>query len=358
VAPASISLIADSITSRDPQTTVTLTNSGIGVLNISSITSDVGSLVVSNVPTSIAANGGTATFTAKFTHTGIAGIKFYTITINSNSTTGGAIQIPVYIEEIVHGTVVLNVAGNFNWTVPFGTHSVTVNLLGGGGGGGGNDSDAGSSGIGGCRVVATIVVIPGEVFTLNIGGGGAAGISGSQGHNVAGGTSSYGFNGGAGGGAGFRGTSGSGGGGGAATVMLYNGTPVLVAGGGGGGGGGGNVGSSNGKSPPGGGQAGTRGYQSNGFLTMRLNNGGNGADKGGEDGGGGGGGGGGLPGGAGGATYGGDEGAYGGFSGTSAIEGSGGVYSRFTITEVTQTVGNNGGVATGGGGPGTVTLSW
>jgi hypothetical protein len=186
-APASISLTSDSVANRDPQIGVTLTNSGPGVLNISSITSNNSALVVSNVPTSIAANGGTATFTLKFTHTGTAGLKSYTITVNSNSTTGAAIQIPVSVGEIIHGTATFSNAGYWNWTVPYGITSVNANMLGAGGGGGGATANeeptwGGSGGGGGATEVTTITVDPAYPnWNILVGGGGAGGAVGQQG---------------------------------------------------------------------------------------------------------------------------------------------------------------------------------
>lgn len=186
-APTGVTLVSDSVSNLDPQTTVTLTNSGPGVLNISSITSSDGSLVVSNTPTSIAANGGTATFTAKFTHTGTSGLKSYKIIVNSNSTTGAAIQIPVSIQEIVHGTVTFSTAGSFNWPVPYGITSVNATMLGSGGGGGGasaNEEPAwgGSGGGGGATEIVTIPVNPAyPTWNILVGKGGGGGVVGQQG---------------------------------------------------------------------------------------------------------------------------------------------------------------------------------
>jgi hypothetical protein len=133
------------------------------------------------------------------------------------------------------------------YTVPLGVGSVTMQLAGSGGGGGGADQGgAGGAGGNGATVSGTLLVPPGSVLYIYVGGGGQPGFASNFGHTctssagaggVAAGTA--GLTGGAGGQAGCSGWSGGGGGGGAATVVTNSsGTVLMVAGGGGGGEGG------------------------------------------------------------------------------------------------------------------------
>jgi len=133
------------------------------------------------------------------------------------------------------------------YTVPVGVGSVTLQLAGSGGGGGGADEGgAGAAGGNGATVSGTLLVQPGSVLYIYVGGGGQPGFASNFGHTCtssagAGGVASgtAGLNGGAGGQAGCSGWSGGGGGGGAATVVTNaSGTVLMVAGGGGGGEGG------------------------------------------------------------------------------------------------------------------------
>ena len=87
-------------------------------------------------------------------------------------------------------TITYSVAGSTTWTVPSCVTSVTVQTFGGGGGGGGaiaivrNSGDgeacsgAGGGGGGGYSS-SVLVVVPGQVYTIVVGSGGIAGISGA-----------------------------------------------------------------------------------------------------------------------------------------------------------------------------------
>lgn len=134
-----------------------------------------------------------------------------------------------------------------SWTVPSGTTSVYVYIVGAQGGVGGSDSQSGGA-AGQVGVVSgTISVNPGTTIGINVGGTGTNGSTcqdhcgmGYGGTNPLGG-----YDGGNGAHAGCtyaqcganRGTSGAGAGGGAASVLVVGSTHVVAAGGGGGGGG-------------------------------------------------------------------------------------------------------------------------
>jgi len=67
-------------------------------------------------------------------------------------------------------------SASFSWTVPANVYRAYIVLVGGGGGGGGRPANAGFGGGGGgagalCRVV--VQVVPGDVFTVVVGAGGA-----------------------------------------------------------------------------------------------------------------------------------------------------------------------------------------
>lgn len=190
--------------------------------------------------------------------------------------------------------------GNNSYTVPSGIARVNINMAGGGGGGGAQDSHGGANGIGGNNLNGVLNVSSGQTLNIHIGGGGAAGASGSHNYIAPGGYSDDGFGGGNGGPSGYDGWSGSGGGGGAGTTLYKCGTLYAVAGGGGGGGGGGNY-----------------SYGQGQYVNPNgsSHTGANGGDRGGSDGGGPGGGGGGYPGGAAGPIAGGDNGSYTGSNG-------------------------------------------
>jgi hypothetical protein len=111
---------------------------------------------------------------------------------------------------------VYSTPGVTSWTVPAGVTSVNVLVVGGGGGGGGSsDRTAGGGGAGGFRCVANVPVIPGQVYGITVGNGGAGGSGGAAGG--LGGTSAFGsviVSNGGGGGGGNSGAASSGGSGG------------------------------------------------------------------------------------------------------------------------------------------------
>ncbi len=86
------------------------------------------------------------------------------------------------------GTQTYTTPGTYNWTVPNGIYSITVNTVvagGGGSGGGGwtncvgSNGDAytgGAGGSGGFRTSQTLTVTPGESLTVVVGAGGTAGL--------------------------------------------------------------------------------------------------------------------------------------------------------------------------------------
>ena len=133
------------------------------------------------------------------------------------------------------------------WTVPGGTHAITVIAIGGSGGPDGTGRPGGSPAI----VFAKFTVTPGEVLSIKVAGAGNPGIC-----NVAqaldfpaGGGASGGYAGGGTAGACLPGFIGGGGGGGATRITDQAGDVLMVAGGGGGaasGGTGGNGGTPNG----------------------------------------------------------------------------------------------------------------
>jgi len=126
-----------------------------------------------------------------------------------------------------------------SFVVPANTFAISVAMYGGQGGRGGGDSQ-GSPIPGGYRgvVTGTIPVMPGDVVTVAVGGGGGTGVS-SRG-SAAGGSAGLnpldGYDGAVGGVAGPLGSSGGGGGGGAATVVKVGNLTFVAAGAGGNGG--------------------------------------------------------------------------------------------------------------------------
>ena len=222
-----------------------------------------------------------------------------------------------------------------SWTAPEGITSVDYLVVGGGGGGGGTVNEpstgytAGGGGGAGGMLTGTLTVVPGTVYTVTIGGGGAAGYnsiggngsdsvfatitatggggggrakargdeggsgggSGSTGgsgkNGVAGqgsaGGSSAAWGGGGGGGKSAVGTNGSGGAhggaGGAGTASSISGASVTYAGGGGGGGTAGDNNAAGGSG--GGGQGGS--YDDNDAADGTANTGGGGGGAGGEN---------------------------------------------------------------------------
>ncbi len=176
--------------------------------------------------------------------------------------------------------VTFSVPGQSSWTAS--AALVKVLAVGGGGGGGGNDGPAGGGGGSGGALTASLVLVPGQTYTVAVGGGGQGANSSCPGPNGFGGAGGV-NGGGVGGNAGTQPCSGGGGGGGGWSGILAGNTYLVVAGGGAGGGGS-NEGTANNVAAPGGGN------QPNG-NTGSLN-GGAGANYSGDGGGGGGGGGG------------------------------------------------------------------
>lgn len=78
---------------------------------------------------------------------------------------------------------VVEATGSCQWTVPSTITSVDLLVVGGGGGGGGGvrERGAGGGGGGGQVIETTGQVVPGEVLTVNVGQGGAAGRGGEAG---------------------------------------------------------------------------------------------------------------------------------------------------------------------------------
>lgn len=143
--------------------------------------------------------------------------------------------------------------GSTTWTCPVGVTSISVAVQGGGGGGGGSTTGNNRIGAGGgggaCAFSPALTVVPGTVYTVTVGAGGAAGTT--SGAGGPGGASSFSdgvittltANGGSGGGANSTGVGGTGGtadGGtsnfsGGDGVNGASGTPPISAGAGGGG---------------------------------------------------------------------------------------------------------------------------
>lgn len=85
------------------------------------------------------------------------------------------------------GVLTQTVAGTYNFTVPAGVTSLSVECWGGGGGGGGGAY--GGGGGGGEYAADTVTVTPGNSYTYVVGAGGAGGTSGSNG--TSGGNSTF-----------------------------------------------------------------------------------------------------------------------------------------------------------------------
>jgi hypothetical protein len=94
-----------------------------------------------------------------------------------NAVTKATIPAPIGITEF--GT-----AGTYSYTVPFNVFQLVVQLWGATGGSGGSQSTGAASGAGaGGYTIKTCSVSPGQVFTIVIGEGGAAGGTGTAGGN-------------------------------------------------------------------------------------------------------------------------------------------------------------------------------
>ena len=158
------------------------------------VTSSAGTFVVA--PSADAASEGPETFQVQLRTGSTEGSVVSTgdlLTINDTSSGSG---------EAIYTT-----PGTYFWTVPDGvTEAVAIAI--GGGGGGGNGGPQGAGGGGGGLGWGSFSVIPGENYTITVGGGGARGPNSST-PGSAGGTSSV--------------------------VRISNGNTVVSAGGGGGG---------------------------------------------------------------------------------------------------------------------------
>lgn len=243
--PSSINLRYD-VNSAEPTGSITITNSGNGILTVTEYLSTFSYITFIDAPTTVDP-GKTSTFTVKLSTTAkaLAGGNYSdTINITSDSI-NGTVTIPVNFTVVPHGTITFRADGN--WTVPAGiSNAVTVEIQGAPGAPGGNDSaPGGAEGYGGFLKFDALLGA-GQIVDAYIGKPGKPG-SGYSGNapGGAGGTNSSGIgNGGAGSNSGPSPWSGAGGGGGAATLAAFRaGATVLgraVAGGGGGGGGGGN----------------------------------------------------------------------------------------------------------------------
>ena len=87
-----------------------------------------------------------------------------------------AISLPAALAQ--HG--VQEFTSSTTFQVPTGVSSLRVDAYGGGGGGGGNDSSfSGGGGGAGAYTAGVIDVSPGDVLTITVGAGGAAGSSGN-----------------------------------------------------------------------------------------------------------------------------------------------------------------------------------
>lgn len=82
-------------------------------------------------------------------------------------------------------------AGTYNWVVPPGVNSVTVDMVGGGGGGGtaeesGSGGGGGGGGSGGYYSNYTFPTVPGETLYVTVGAGGGGGLTSGTGSSASG----------------------------------------------------------------------------------------------------------------------------------------------------------------------------
>ena len=290
------------------------------------------------------------------------------ITVNNDNNSCGAV---VNYAVAATDNCTINVGQTFNftgntqsYTVPAGVTTLRVKAWGGGGGSGGTDCQGIGLGGGGAYATDVIGVTPGEVLTIYVGGGGAAGPNSGNSQATLPTVFGYG-NGGRGGTPGGQGFSGAGGGGGGGTAILRGSSVLVVAGAGGGGSGAGCSGV--GMTGGGGGVNGTNGVNATGGAAGASGStvGGDGGNRGsGNDGGGGGGGGGGYLGGLGGAAAASDVGGGGGGGGTSfattVLNGNGQTpgNSADAVRCATCAIGGGSGTTTTtAGGPGTLVIS-
>ena len=86
------------------------------------------------------------------------------------------------VDEVYYGEAVFTDVGQHTWTVPTGVTQITAVCVGGGGGGGGKHTinNLGYGGGGGGLAYGTWSVTPGDVLYIQVGGGGAGGLSNSD----------------------------------------------------------------------------------------------------------------------------------------------------------------------------------
>jgi hypothetical protein len=254
-----------------------LTGVAITGATVDSTTTLLGSTINQASVTQPVIQGGTATST---------------LTVLNNA--GG--QVLSYSQNTV--TTTYSTAGSFLWTCPTGVTQLNVMCWGGGsGGGGGNQSQGGETGGGGeFAQEPALTVVPGNVYTVTVGTGGAGAVTGFNG--LSGGASGFGTGSAAlvsasGGFAGANGLGGSGGSGSENSIHYNGGGGAGASGNNGGSGGGSSAGtaatgiSGNGSTGGSGGAGGTApgGGGSGGAGGTDPGNGANGSAPGGAGGG-------------------------------------------------------------------------
>lgn len=140
----------------------------ISVAQLSGISADLGTIIAGDI------FGVTGTFSGSLSGADITG---------ATGEFGGTLRAGVVDLTTAAGvTTSLVTTGIHNVTVPDGKTSMRVTLLGGGGGGGGTTGRAGGGGGAGGRAVATFSgLTPGQVYTVTIGAGGTASLTGAGG---------------------------------------------------------------------------------------------------------------------------------------------------------------------------------
>jgi hypothetical protein len=132
------------------------------------------------------ANGGTGATTQTAAQTNI--LPTQTGNAGKFLTTDGANNVSwANPGDPVSGNATFTTSGT--WTAPAGVTEVTVSMAGGGGGGGGQDAGGGGGGGGGGgqRYSVSSTVVPGTIYTVTVGTGGAWNVLGG----AAGGTSTF-----------------------------------------------------------------------------------------------------------------------------------------------------------------------
>lgn len=107
-----------------------------------------------------------------FTQRSIVGFPTYQLWIATDDTTSTRICEPRVLDD---GTrVECFLSGTTNWTVPLGVASINYLVVAGGGGGGADNAGGGGAG-GMIESPAPLATTPGDVLTITVGAGGAAG---------------------------------------------------------------------------------------------------------------------------------------------------------------------------------------